>query len=200
MTWWRRLTGRGRHEAQLDAELRDHVERQVADYVQAGMSEPDARRRTRIELGGLDQVKDRCRDVRATRPIEELARDVRYACRVLRKSPGFTIAAITSLALGIGANTAIFSLIDAAMLKSLPVREPERLIELLTNRGEGPAVQLVLRTRALVFPRSHDHAGRRHRQPRDPVFSWSWTTRRRSSPGVNTSRGTSSRCSAYEPP
>jgi len=137
MTWWTRLTGRRRHEAQLDAELRDHVERQVADYVQAGMSEPDARRRIRLESGGLDQVKDQCRDVRATRLIEELARDVRYACRVLRKSPGFTFAAIVSLALGIGANTAIFTLIDATMLKSLPVREPERLIELLTDRGGG---------------------------------------------------------------
>jgi predicted permease len=137
MTWWRRLVGRRVLESQLDAELRDHVERQVADYVRAGLSEPDARRRTRLEFGGLDQVKDQCRDVRGTRMLEELVRDVRYALRVLRKSPGFTIAAIASLALGIGANTAIFSLIDAAMLKSLPVREPERLIELLTDRGRG---------------------------------------------------------------
>jgi hypothetical protein len=137
MTWWKRLVGRRVLESQLDAELRDHVERQVADYVRAGLSEPDARRRTRLEFGGLDQVKDQCRDVRGTRMLEELVRDVRYALRVLRKSPGFTIAAIASLALGIGANTAIFSLIDAAMLKSLPVREPERLIELLTDRGRG---------------------------------------------------------------
>ena len=137
MTWWTRLTGRRRLETQLDAELRDHLERQVADYLRAGASEPDARRRARLEFGGLDQVKDQCRDVRRTRLIEELARDVRYACRVLRKSPGFTFAAVTSLALGIGANTAIFSLIDAAMLKPLPVREPERLIEMLTDRGSG---------------------------------------------------------------
>jgi predicted permease len=137
VTWWGRLFRRRPLEAQLDAELRDHVERQVADYVRAGMSEPDARRRARLEFGGLDQVKDQCRDVRGTRVIEEIVRDVRYACRVLRKSPGFTFAAIASLALGIGATTAIFSLIDAAMLKSLPVREPERLIELLTDRGKG---------------------------------------------------------------
>ncbi len=137
MTWWTRLTGRPRLETQLDAELRDHIERQVADYLRAGVSEQDARRRARLAFGGLDQVKEQCRDVRRTRLIEELARDVRYACRVLRKSPGFTFAAVTSLALGIGANTANFSLIDAAMLKSLPVREPERLIELLTDRGKG---------------------------------------------------------------
>jgi putative ABC transport system permease protein len=129
MSWWGRLIRRGRAEAQLDDELRDHVERQVADSVQAGMSEPEARRRTRVDFGGLDQVKEQCRDARGTRLIEDLVRDVRYAGRTLRKSPGFTVAAIASLALGIGANTAIFSLIDAAILKSLPVREPERLIE-----------------------------------------------------------------------
>ena len=94
---------------------------------------------------------------------------MRYACRVLRKSPGFTLAAITSLALGIGANTAIFSLIDAAMLKSLPVREPERLIELLTDRGGGRPFN------AFSYPaleQFRDHAttaGRRHRQPFVPA-------------------------------
>jgi hypothetical protein len=88
MTWWTRLFRRSRLEAQLGAELRDHIEREVADDVAAGMSEADARRRARIELGGPEQVKELCRDVRGTRWLEELAQDIRYGTRVLRKSPG----------------------------------------------------------------------------------------------------------------
>ena len=137
MSWWTRLLRRSRLESQLDAELRDHIDRQVAANVAAGMSEPDARRRAQIEFGGVEQVKELCRDVRGTRWIEEFAQDVRYGCRILRKSPAFTLAAVASLALGIGANTAIFSLIDAVILRSLAVREPEHLVELLTHPGTG---------------------------------------------------------------
>src|SRR5260370_22261256 len=106
--WWK--VGATRHrEAELDAELRDHVERQVADYMRAGISEPDARRRARLEFGGLDQVKELCRDVRATRWLDHFSRDVRYAGRSLRRNPKFAVASILTLSLGIGANTAIFS-------------------------------------------------------------------------------------------
>ena len=88
MSWrqtLQRLWRRDRAEAELDAELRDHVERQVADYVRAGMSARDARRRARLEFGGLDQVKELCRDARGMRWIEDISRDLRYACRRLAR-------------------------------------------------------------------------------------------------------------------
>ena len=125
-----RLFRRGRLEAQLEAELRDHVERQTADYVRSGLSEAEARRRARIELGGVEQVKEECRDARGTRLLEDLGQDLSYGVRVLRRSPAFALVAILSLALGIGANTAIYTLVDSLVLRSLPVRDPVRLVRL----------------------------------------------------------------------
>ncbi len=125
-SWWK-INASHQREATLDAELRDHVERQVADYMRAGMSEPDARRRARLEFGGLDQVKDLCRDVRPTRWLDHLSRDVRYAGRSLRKNPRFATAAILTLSLGIGANTAIFSVAYSVLIKPLPYVDPEQI-------------------------------------------------------------------------
>ena len=125
-SWWK-INASRRREATLDAELRDHVERQVADYMRAGMSEPNARRRARLEFGGIDQVKDLCRDVRPTRWLDHLWRDLRYAGRSLRKNPRFATAAILTLSLGIGANTAIFSVAYAVLIKPLPYVAPEQI-------------------------------------------------------------------------
>jgi predicted permease len=124
----RALVRRSAVEQELDEELRAHLELETEKHVAAGMSRSEAVRRARLALGGLEQVKEQCRDVRGTRWIDELARDLRYALRVLRRSPGFTTMAVVSLALGIGANTAIFTLIDAVMLRSLPVRSPDELV------------------------------------------------------------------------
>jgi predicted permease len=135
MSWLTRLLRRGRLERQLDAELRDHLERQVADYVRDGMSEADARRRARLEFGGLDQIKELCRDARGTRWFEDLLQDVRYGYRSLRRVPGFTAVVVATLALGIGTNVAIFGLIDALLLRSLPVRNPQQLIALTRVNG-----------------------------------------------------------------
>ena len=134
MSWWDRLLHRRRLETQLDAELRDHLERQVADYIASGLTAAEARRRARLEFGGLDQVKEHCRDARGTRWIENIAQDIRYGARALRRSPGFTCVAVVSIALGIGANTAIFTLLDQVLLRLLPVQNPRELV-LITSQG-----------------------------------------------------------------
>ena len=123
----RSLMRRKSVETELDDELRFHFERQVEKYVAAGMAREEAMRRARMEFGGMEGVKEECRDARGVSVIETTVQDVRYAVRTLRKSPAFTLIAAATLALGIGANTAIFSVIEAVMLRALPYKDPGRL-------------------------------------------------------------------------
>jgi predicted permease len=136
MGWLSRLFRRSKQEAQLDSELRFHVERQTAENIAAGMNPEEARRSALAQFGGLEYIKEETRDARGTQFIESLLQDIRFALRMLRKSPGFTAVAILTLALGIGANTAIFSLIDTLFLQPLPVRDSTSLVDVYgTVRG-----------------------------------------------------------------
>jgi hypothetical protein len=137
VNWWQRLVKGNRLERELDAELRYHFDRQVADYVESGMPAEEARRRARAQFGGLDQVKEDCRDARGTRWVEDTVQDLRFALRLLAKDRGFTFVAVITLALGIGANTAMFSVIESVLLAPLPYRDPERLVWISENNVSG---------------------------------------------------------------
>ena len=128
---------RDRAEARLDDEMQALVEIAAAEKMRDGMSADEARRQARIELGGVEQLKEEVRAGRHGHLLDEVGRDVRYAGRMFVRHPGFTAVVVITLALGIGANTAIFSLIDALMLRSLPVPHPEELLLVnLRERGQ----------------------------------------------------------------
>lgn len=128
MTWWHRLRHRTEMEAQLDKELRFHLEEHAAELRARGHSAAEARRLARLEIGGPEQVKEGCRDARGTRWLEDFWQDVRYAVRTLRQRPGFSLVALLTLALGCGATTAMFTVIDGVLLKPLPYPDPSRLL------------------------------------------------------------------------
>jgi putative ABC transport system permease protein len=157
MSWWQRFQRSKELDRALDAELRDHLERLTADYVRAGMADHEAHRKARLEFGGLDQTKDACRDMRPFFIINGLGQDVRLAFRSLRATPVVTAVAILSLSFGIGANTAIFSLVNSLFLRTLPVSEPERLVTVSTaNPGAlGDREKWTFATWEQIQQRSH---------------------------------------------
>ncbi len=123
------LFRRDRVEAQLDDELRTFVDMAAAEKMREGLPAAEARRQAMLELGGIEQVKERVRTGRHGALLDELAGDVRYAFRAFRRNPGFTATIVVTLALGIGANAAIFGLIDALLLRWLPVSRPQELVQ-----------------------------------------------------------------------
>ena len=130
----RALFRRSAMERELDDELQFHLDRAIEANVAAGHTRAEATRLARLELGGVETVKEECRDARGVRPLEDLVGDVRYGLRILRRSPAFTAIAIVTLALGIGVNTAMFSLVDAVLRQPLPYRAPDALVRLHASK------------------------------------------------------------------
>src|SRR5580658_2478697 len=137
MSWFKRLTKTGRMERELDAELRFHFETQVAEKIRAGINEAEARRTTRLEFGGLEQIKQDCRESRGTLWLASIVQDLRFGVRILARSPGFSVTAIVVLALGIGVSTLAFSLYNIAALQSLPVRDPATIVRIQRRSPEN---------------------------------------------------------------
>ena len=124
----RALLRRNVVESELDEELRFHFEHEVEKHTRAGMTTEEARRRTRLTFGGHEQVKEDCREAHGTGLFETLFQDIRYGLRVHRKSPSFFIIAALTLALGIGASTAVFSVVNTILLKSSPYPNANRVV------------------------------------------------------------------------
>ena len=132
MSWWQRLWRRRQMEEHLEKELRFHLDQHVSELIAQGHNPEEARRQATLALGGPEQVKEYCRDSRGTRWLEDFSQDIRFALRMLRKNPGFAAVALLTLALGTGATTVMFTVVDGVLLKPLPYPEAH---ELVTVRG-----------------------------------------------------------------
>jgi len=153
----RAIVGRKSMERELAAELQFHCEQQAAKLIAAGVPRDEALRRARLAIGGVEQVKEECREARGVAALESTAQDLLYGLRQLRRRPGFALVVVSSLALGIGANTAIFSLIDAVLLRMLPIDDPAGL-------------QLVVPRQANGVGRGFDYPEFRRLRAASPVF------------------------------
>jgi predicted permease len=147
----RALFKRAEMESELDEELRFHIEKETEQNLARGMSPDEARRAALVEFGGAERIREECRDVRGVRLLEDLLQDLRYARRVLTKSPAFTLVSVFSLALGIGVNAAVFGFVNAVMLRPLPLPDHAELVRIQDDNLPAYSDYLAFNERADVF-------------------------------------------------
>ena len=163
--WWRRPDD-------LNAEIRSHLDLATEDDVARGTSRRDAVAKARRDLGNVGQIQEATRDVWGWRWLEHLVQDARYAIRVFTRNPGFAVVAVVSLALGIGANTALFQVVDAVRLRSLPVADPGRLVDIHIVDMTGARGSFETWRPAVTYPIWREIAARQ--QAFSGVFVWGW--------------------------
>jgi hypothetical protein len=156
MNWFKQLFSRRRLYNDLSDEIRDHLDEKIGELVATGLPRKEAMAAARRQFGNITLAEQDSREVWQWTKIESLFADLRFAVRTLRKTPAFTATAILTLALGIGANTAIFTLIDALMLRTLPVRDPGQLVELL-HRFPGEPELSGFSQESYQLMRDHNH-------------------------------------------
>jgi len=142
IAWWRRLFRERALERELDAELRDHVERHAADLVRSGVSPGDARRQSLMAMGGLEQAKEDCRQARGTMLVEQTGRDIAFALRQLRRQPTFWATVILTLVLGVATSTSMFAIVNGVLLRPLPFVESDRLVSIANVGYRGVYLEL----------------------------------------------------------
>ena len=155
----RSLFRRGSVDPELEAEFRFHLDQLVEEEIAAGVAPEEARTAALRKMGGITQFQEESRDMRRVNYVDDLLRDLRYAARNLRSSPGFAMLAVLIVALGIGANTAVFSVVNAVLLKPLSYRDPDRIVTLSDSWRTGEAAtDLSKQVSILNFQDWHDQS------------------------------------------